>query len=336
MILIDALFINRSGGRVLLEYFVKLIEKEESNIFYLFDDRITDKFDHIPHDRKIFLKANLYNRIVFYRKNKYNFEKVFCFANIPPQIRMPCKVVVFFQNLLLAKQPKSLKYSNKIKLKLKGHFIRKYRNNCDLWILQSQNVKKILVESFKVDETKCKIVPFFDVKKSKIKNKVKNSFIYVSEGETHKNHLKLLSAWEILFNRNLNLELNLTVSREYTFLCQKIDDLKKKGINIINHGFISKEKINQLYERAEYLIFPSLLESFGLALIEAHYYNCKVIASDLPYVDAIISPSAKFNPYDSKEISKLVEFIILTGRVKESKLKIKNEINSLINIIVKR
>ena len=43
-----------------------------------------------------------------------------------------------------------------------------------------------------------------------------------------------------------------------------------------------------------FLIYPSLNESLGMPLVEAVLSKCKVIASDLNYVDQVIIPSLKF------------------------------------------
>jgi hypothetical protein len=43
MILIDALYINNSGGKVLLDYLIEELEKTDKEVFYLLDERIQKK-----------------------------------------------------------------------------------------------------------------------------------------------------------------------------------------------------------------------------------------------------------------------------------------------------
>jgi alpha-1,2-rhamnosyltransferase len=44
----------------------------------------------------------------------------------------------------------------------------------------------------------------------------------------------------------------------------------------------SDAELRDLYEHARALIFPSVAEGFGLALIEAAHYGLPIIASDIP------------------------------------------------------
>ena len=43
MILIDALHINNSGGKILLDYLIKSIEKSNIEVFYLLDDIVKER-----------------------------------------------------------------------------------------------------------------------------------------------------------------------------------------------------------------------------------------------------------------------------------------------------
>ena len=104
------------------------------------------------------------------------------------------------------------------------------------------------------------------------------SFIYVSDGNPHKNHNNLLKAWAFLFELGLNLELHLTVSKEYPRVLSAIEELQKKGLKITNHGITD---VNILYNNCSHLIYPSLAESFGLGLVEA--VNAALMSLRLTY-----------------------------------------------------
>ena len=49
------------------------------------------------------------------------------------------------------------------------------------------------------------------------------------------------------------------------------------------------------------------MRALGLPLIESINYNCKVLAPNLDYVNEVIMPSIKFDPFS---ISKLSESIL--------------------------
>ena len=104
---------------------------------------------------------------------------------------------------------------------------------------------------------------------------------------------------------------------------------------MINHGLLNKEKLSELYFGSEYMIFPSLTESFGLPIVEGINHGCKIIASDRKYVDQICIPSLKFDPlnkYDiAEKIKKTNEIDVL-----RSKLLVKDEIDKIVDLFLLR
>ena len=77
MLLIDALHINNSGGKILLDYLIESIEQSNIEVFYLLDNRVRDDYTFLKKNKVLFLKANIRNRFLFYFKNKNKFKKVF-------------------------------------------------------------------------------------------------------------------------------------------------------------------------------------------------------------------------------------------------------------------
>ena len=47
MILIDAVYINESGGKVLFDYLIEQMERQNLSIFYLIDKRIENNHSKI-------------------------------------------------------------------------------------------------------------------------------------------------------------------------------------------------------------------------------------------------------------------------------------------------
>lgn len=52
--------------------------------------------------------------------------------------------------------------------------------------------------------------------------------------------------------------------------------------NVIIAGEITNEERNWMYAHSEAFLFPSRLEGFGLPVLEAMRYNCKVSLLDTP------------------------------------------------------
>jgi len=335
MLLIDSLYINNGGGKVLLDYLVSELEKREINPYYLFDMRCYKDFLEIPDERKIFLKANLWNRNRFYKQNKDKFSSVFCFGNIPPTLMLKNKkVITYFHQLFFLRKiyPDTLKSRIRIfiqKLLLQLLFI--FTNKV---IVQSEYVKNEFGKTYNYPLKDISVIPFFNLPEPAVRNdheKRTNSYLYVSTGSKHKNHLRLLKVWELLFEEGYVIELGLTVDKKlFPHIHNEIKRLQAKGLNIINYGFTDPYP---LYDKYEYLIFPSLLETLGLPQVEAIKRGCKVIASDLPHTYAIIQPSIVFNPLDVNSIKDAILKSIDNKDLSESRIIIENKIEELINLI---
>jgi glycosyltransferase involved in cell wall biosynthesis len=107
---------------------------------------------------------------------------------------------------------------------------------------------------------------------------------------------------------------------------------QKLGYKIYNHGILKITDLEKLYNSAEYLIYPSLTESFGLGLIEAILYDCKVLASDLNYVNSVCKPSLKFDPNSIDSIYNALKMTTTTN-LDKSYLTTSNKINDLLSLL---
>lgn len=332
MILVDSLYINNSGGKVLLNYLVEEFEKSSLNVFYLFDKRCENDFKDIPANRKLYLKASFVNRFIFYKKNKDKFQKIFCFANIAPPIKLnKAEVFTYFHNVSFLVQPINYNHEEKIIKKLKKFFVQVFSKNTNFYVVQTLTVQELIIKELNVEIQKILIHPFF--KEKNYKNnfiKDEDSFVYISNGNTHKNHLTLFKAWEILAERQYYPELNVTITNDFPHLIDKINSLKNKKIKIINHGFCNPEK---LYIKSKFLIYPSLMESLGLGLIESCQANCFILASDLPYVKDVVIPTMVFDPCNSISIADSIVEILKNEILKKSELKISNQIDKIIKLL---
>ena len=112
-----------------------------------------------------------------------------------------------------------------------------------------------------------------------------------------------------------------------------ISEKLELGYPILNVGFIDRQKLVELYLSHEYLIFPSLSESFGLGLVEAIDCGCKVIVSDLSYAYEVCKPSLTFDPYNIKSIENAI-LTAIDGNLPHSEKIISNDIEQLISLLM--
>ena len=279
----------------------------------------------------------MFARHIFYKNNKNSFKNVLCLTNIPPTVKLNSMVYTLLHNYSYLKLPSSESMINKINWFTRSLILKRYQKYTDKWIVQSENMKSELVNKYSIKNDKIICIPFYDSKKMQKINvfkKKKNKFIYVSFDYSYKNHSNLIKAFTLAYNKCQKGELHLTVSKDNLKLINQIKLNRKKGIPIYNHGIINSDKVSKLYSDSEFLIFPSKMESFGLPLIEAIYFRCKVLASDLPFVNVICKPSFKFDPYDVVSIADAITNS-MNSDSKKSELIIKDQTSDLIKLLIK-
>lgn len=334
MTLIDSLYINESGGLQLLKYLVESIESDASlNAYYLFDKRCADCFIDISANRKTVLNASLWNRLFFYKKNKSKFSKVLCFGNIPPPIFLNAKIFTYFHNINLLRIPKSFTIKERVVSKIKRNIICHLKDNTDYWLVQTENTKNELKIKFIEADAKIQVLPFFKIEDIIIKPVTeRNDYIFVANYVKEKNHLALINAWCNLFDLGYYPTLHLTLSDMPEQLEMALSNSINKGVNIVNHGFVNKSNLGDLYSLSKATIYPSINESLGLGIVEALQAGCDLIGPDLPYIHSISQPSVVFNPY---YVNSIVEAVIQyeTRKYPKSKLKIHNELNELMLLL---
>ncbi|KIC63426.1 glycosyltransferase [Chryseobacterium taiwanense] len=332
MILIDALYINNGGGKVLLDYLVKKLEKKYDNVFYIFDSRCSNDFQYVPEHRKVYMKASLVKRYQFYKNNNNKFGIFLCFGNLPPLIKLNLPVFTYFHNRLLINIPKHTVLKNFIMLKLKSLFLKIIVKNTDYVIVQSDIIKQEFLKEIRFEENKILPYPFYEPLNYPNTNKIKNRFIYVSSGEEYKNHKRLLQAFKKAYDLTKSISLVVTIDSSYIKLYEEINILINKGYPIENLGFVSKEKLCLEYAKAEFTIYPSITESFGISIIEAIEGGCKVIGANLPYMHAVCKPSLLFDPLNIDSIENAI-LTAMNNTLPNTEQKIFNKIDDIISLL---
>jgi len=153
-------------------------------------------------------------------------------------------------------------------------------------IAVSKTTKKDIVESLGVDANKI-VVTYegADLKRTTGKPLISGEyFLYVGNAYPHKN-------LDVLIKTGLRV---VYAGKDDYFY-------RRLGITPIT---VTDEELANLYQNAKALVFPSLMEGFGLPAIEAISLGCPVICSDIPVFHEILGDNAIFfNPHDSHDLA---------------------------------
>lgn len=332
MILIDALYINTSGGLRLLEYLVRDLQEKGKDFYLLADSRCNSFFNSCRHIR--YMNASLLERKKFYKIKGDRFTTVLCFGNIPAPIKLSVPVYTYFHNINLLTLAEAHSFKVKAVSWLKREVFKHYKKNTDYWLVQTSNTAKELIKHLGESPERVKQMPFYELPDgvSEIAQKPHGEdYVFVAIDVPGKSHKELLEAWRILHKKGVDKTLHLTV-QDNSPIVEKIKEAQNEGVKVVNHGVIPFSEVFELYKQSKAIIYPSHNESLGLGIVEAVTAGCDVIGSDLPFLHSICKPSGVFNPYSFKSIAEAV-MAYESENTKKSELTIYNHIDELVDLL---
>jgi glycosyltransferase involved in cell wall biosynthesis len=154
-------------------------------------------------------------------------------------------------------------------------------------------------------------------------------FFYPTSPEKYKNYELIFNT--LISNRNVLLKAGV---RFIITLDKNDSKIIKNYYNILQNlqipiEFVGRLEPNKIYEimTESVLIFPSLVETFGLPLLEAMTLNRRILAADLPYANEVLCGYENvsfFNPKSKEELFKLMNIEIDKSLIKTGIKKMLN------------
>ena len=213
-------------------------------------------------------------------------------------------------------------------------------------ITPTNTIKKQIISLFG-EHLQRKIIPLaegvdYQLFNLKANNKLKKVFkkpffVYIGNFYPHKNVSNLIRVFS-----QIKKDVSLILVGPDNFFAKRLQQIsielwKKK--KIIFYPNASKSDLVFFYQNALALIHPSLSEGFGLTIIEALYFGCPVIASDIPVFDELYRDNfIRFNPYRLDSLKEVIEsflqkkLIHQVDRVIFNKLSFERMANETINL----
>jgi glycosyltransferase involved in cell wall biosynthesis len=250
------------------------------------------------------------------RRESSETTTVLCFNGLPPLLPIQGYVVVFQQNRLHLTDLKLGQYGMKVALRLVFERFASHvlRHRVHLYIVQTPSMASALAQwhGSQHHSPFIAVVPFASsvpaAARAQAPTKaIEWDFVYVADAMPHKNHRTLCEAWRLLAQDGIRPRLALTLAPTDVPLLKLMAQLRHSAeVDIVNVGRLPHAQILNIYSKSRALIFPSVMESFGLPLLEARQCNLPIIASELDFVREICDPVQTFDPHSAVSIARAV------------------------------
>ncbi|MCK5084813.1 MAG: glycosyltransferase family 4 protein [Candidatus Pacebacteria bacterium] len=243
--------------------------------------------------------------------------------------------VVTIHGLEFKYHPESYSFKERTLLKLNTFIAVKWSSKI---IVPSESTKKDLIEFYKVDENKIKVV-YHGVKSQKpIKSKaykVKNNnfnILFIGRLEKRKNLVNLIKAFELFKKHSPNPFCQRGDSNYKLILAGKegfgFEEIKKAiyksqyKSDIILKGYVSEREKEELYKNTNIFILPSFYEGFGLPILEAMSYGVPIVCSNASSLPEIAGDAALLiDSNNIQDISNAIEKIICDENLRNEMTK---------------
>jgi glycosyltransferase involved in cell wall biosynthesis len=184
-------------------------------------------------------------------------------------------------------------------------------------ITVSENSKKDIVKMLKVPDGKIEVAPnsvedryqpvsdFKALERIKKKYEITKEYIFnLGNLKPHKNISGLLKAYSQL-SSNLKDKYQLVIVGKKERYFNALANLAKElQLDTLFIDYVQDPDLPALLSSAEFLVFPSFYEGFGIPVLEAMACGCPVVSSNTSSMPEVLGDAALFfNPYHVEEMS---------------------------------
>jgi len=182
-------------------------------------------------------------------------------------------------------------------------------------VIQSPPPEEFL--NYKFEESQFKIV--------KEKYNLPDKFIfYPAQCWFHKNHIKLVEAFEVVTKKYDDIYLILTGSQQnnYDSLMARIDELKLND-KIRHLGYIDYEDLPYFYKMSQFLVMPTLFESVSIPIYEAFALEIAVCSSNVVALPEQVGDAGLiFDPHDIYDMAEKMIMYLSDDNLRKIKAKL--------------
>lgn len=292
---------NGGAMSILNQYYKYAIQDKENKYIFILSTPHLEQVNNVTVKNYPWIKKSWFHRLFFdifiarIIVKKSDATELLSLQNMRiPGVRI--KQTVYLHQALPFIKKKYSFFENKklwVYQNIIGKLIKTSIKKADKIIVQSEWLKNIILnDQIVIDERRISIekpnindsyLKQFDYKKEENFS----SFFYPSSAEDYKNHEVLINAaTDLVKKKEKTFLIFFTINKQEL----KVDLQRKIEENSLPIVFLGNLTSNEvfLYYSKSVLVYPSILESFGLPLLESSLCNCVILAANEFYAKEIL------------------------------------------------
>lgn len=275
----------------------------------------------LPKSRKSYFFRFYYEYIYFYKySKKHNIDIWFSVHDMTPNVKANKRYVYCHNPSPFLKRTKTIWKLSKTNYLMSIFYKYIYKINIKKntsVIVQQEWLRKEFKRMFGIENI---IVARPNVEVNIPENidkcvhdRNKKVFIYSAFPRPFKNYEVICKACRLLEEYSDQFEVMLTIDgSENTYSSM----LRKEFADVSNIkwlGLVNRDEMMKKYAESDYLIFPSVLETWGLPITEYEVFKKPMLVADLPYAHETVGDYDKvlfFDPYSDDELANNMKSVI--------------------------
>lgn len=221
-------------------------------------------------------------------------------------------------------------------VKFKDKYTRLSVQRAAMIIAVSHFMKDEIVAELGVQKDKVRVVyhgvspKFIPIRDERILNRLREKYqikdryiLFVGGFNPNKNLLRLLEGYRELSGYTTHdyclviTGTKKSIMSTFNVIMQKVYDLGLQK-RIIFTGYVSDEELPALYSGADFFIFPSIYEGFGMPVVEAMACGTPVITSNVCSLPEVAGDAALLvDPYSSSSIAEGMHKLLLDNHLRK-------------------
>lgn len=170
----------------------------------------------------------------------------------------------------------------------------------DVVISVSEATKRGILDYFDVEETKIKVIPLgnYLAKPSFTEDSPqtlpKRYILFVGRRDFYKNFVRFFEAVTPILLKDKELQLICAGGGDFILEEKQVISLAKLETQVHYYPIVNDNTLVQLYRKAQVFVFPSLMEGFGLPVLEAMSCGCPTALTKGTSFDEIAEDAAVY------------------------------------------